>query len=281
MTDDDGVLDGNTSTYSIKMDSDGTLYHQSFKSNSKQLETGKLYNIRCEVDRENKCLSIYIDDSIWVHAVHYGQTNREYNCFRFMYPLASDVACTVSVDNFVITNTSPKKAAYQEILATDAAFIRSGTYANEAQKLTDGKIIEIKYMSSSSSKWYREGLIKFDISSIDPDSIGYSRFEATFANIADERTFDIYWVDSEWDGETVTFNSAPTGKKIVENITFGGNGAPRDLTQYIIEAIKNGDDTFSIKLVPTFQSDDSVTMICFDDDNKISIKAYYEKRDGS
>ena len=109
MTDDDGVLDGNTSTYSIKMDSDGTLYHQSFKSNSKQLETGKLYNIRCEVDRENKCLSIYIDDSIWVHAVHYGQTNREYNCFRFMYPLASDVACTVSVDNFVITNTSPKK----------------------------------------------------------------------------------------------------------------------------------------------------------------------------
>ena len=136
-------------------------------------------------------------------------------------------------------------------------------------------------MSSSSNKWYREGLIKFDISSIDPDSIGYSRFDATFANIADERTFDIYWVDSEWDGETVTFNSAPTGKKIVENITFGGNGAPLDLTQYIIEAIKNGDDAFSIKLVPTFQSDDSVTMICFDDDNKISIKAYYEKRDGS
>ena len=278
VTDDDGVLDGSSNAYSIRVNSDGTLYHQSFRSNPKQLETGKTYNIRYEVDRENKCLSIYFDDSLWVSSVYYGQTNNEYNCFRFMYPLASDVAGTVSFDNFAVYDTSAKAIAYEEIVAIDAAFIRSGSYADTPQKLANGKYIEIK---ETSKEWYREGLIKFDISAVEPDSIGYSKFYATFANISDERTFDIYCVDSDWDGETVTFNTAPKGQKIAENITFGGKGDSLDMSQYINEAVKNGDETFSIKIVPTYQSSTAVTQICFDDSDKPTIKAFYDKSDKS
>lgn len=185
----------------------------------------------------------------------------------------------MQIDNFVLndTNIVPKKLI--KLIAIDAAFIRGGQLADVPQKLAEGKYIDIKYIGGvTDDPGYREGLIKFDISSLEPESVPYTRFAGNYMNMGADRTFDIYWVDSDWDGETVTYNNAPKGKLIAENITFGGAGAPLELSQYINEALTNGDKAFSIKIAPTFQTGVGQTRIFYDgEENRPTIVIYDER----
>ncbi len=274
ITDDDGVLGGDSSFYQLKMDIDGKLYHFNLKTSSIQIELGKVYHVRYSINRENQKASIYIDGSLWV-SVGYPQENRAYNCFRFM-----DAArgADMWIDNFVIKDIGAVsgKSTEDKVVAIEAAYVRGGKYANEPQKLAEGKYIDIKHHASSKDV-YREGLVKFDISSLKPGSVNYTRFMGNYVNMGADRTFDVYWIDSNWSSETVTYNNVPSGKLIAKGTTFGGTGAPLEISKYIEEALANGDKEFSIKLVPTFQTGDGQTRIYFDGENVPTIHIYDEK----
>ena len=281
MTDDDGTLDGASSTWSLKMDADGSLYHQGLTSTAIKAEPGRVYRIKYEINRESQSATIYLDGSVWVESVAYKQANQAYNCFRFMFP---GRGADMWIDNFSVEEAGAVKKDYVDIEAIDAAHIRAGQLADKPQKLgANGGIgIDIKYSGgNTNTPDYREGLIKFDISSLDPDSVGHTKFIADYLNMTVERTFDIYWVEDDWNGETVTFNTAPEGYLIAENIAFGGSGAPLELAPYLIEAIKSGDKTFSIRIVPTFQDGGYQTKIFYGDGKKPVIRAFPEKTDKS
>ncbi len=281
MTDDDGSLDGASSTWSLKMDADGKLYHQGLVTSAIAVEPGRVYHIKYEINRESQSATIYADGSVWVSAVAYKQQNQAYNAFRFMFP---GRGADMWIDNFSVSVAGAVKNDYIDIAAIDAAHIRAGQLADKPQKLgANGGIgIDIKYSDgNTNTPDYREGLIKFDISSIDPDSVGYTKFMGEYLNMTSERTFNIYWVEDDWNGETVTFNTAPEGYLIAEGITFGGSGAPLELAPYLIEAIKSGDKTFSIRIVPTFQDGGYQTKIFFGDDNKPVIRVFPDKTDKS
>ena len=281
MTDDDGVLDGKSSSVALRMDADGKLYHQGLVANVIQVELGKAYNVRYEINREAQSATIYLDDTLWVSSVAYKQANQAYNCFRFMFP---GRGAEMWIDNFIVSTAATNENAYVDVLAIDAAHIRGGQLADKPQKLgpNGGIGVDIKYSDgNTNTPDYREGLIKFDISSIDPASIGNTKFMAEYLNMSAERTFDIYWVESDWDGETVTFNNAPEGYLIAEDIAFGGKGALLELAPYLIEAVKSGDKTFSIRIVPTYQDGGYQSKIFFGDENKPVIRIFPDKTDKS
>jgi AGCS family alanine or glycine:cation symporter len=49
----DGVLGGESSFYALKMDMNGQLYNHNVKPTAVQLELGRVYNVRYEIDRES------------------------------------------------------------------------------------------------------------------------------------------------------------------------------------------------------------------------------------
>ena len=274
ITDDDGVLGGDSSFYQLKMDSDGKLYHFNLETSVIQIEKGKVYHVRYSINRENQKASIYIDGSLWV-SVGYSQENRAYNCFRFM---DSARGADMWLDNFVVKDLEAVagKSTEDKAVAIEAAYVRGGKYANEPQKLAGGKYIDIKHHSSSMDV-YRVGLIKFDISALKPGSVNYTRLTGNYVNMNADRTFDIYWIDSDWSSETVTFNNVPKGTLIAKGVTIGGVGAPLEVSKYIEEALANGDKVFSIKIVPTFQTGDGQTRIYYDGENIPTIQIFDEK----
>ena len=274
ITDNDGVLGGDSSFYPLKMDISGLLYHFNLKTSPIQAELGKVYHVRYDIDREKASASIYIDDTLWV-SVKYPQANNVYNCFRFM---DAGRGADAWFDNFVVkdTSTAASKSSADKAVAIDAAFTRGAQCASQPQKLAEGKYIDIKHHSSASNV-YREGFIKFDISGLIPGTVKYTRFVGNYVNMSAERTFDIYWIDSNWSSETLTMNNAPSGQLIAKGVTFGGTGEPLEMSKYIEEALAKGDTEFSIKLVPTFQTGDGQTRIYFEGDNRPIIQVFDEK----
>lgn len=273
ITDADGVLGGESSFYALKMDMNGQLYNHNVKPTAVQLELGRVYNVRYEIDRESASADLYLDNKLWT-TVSYGQKNNVYNCFRFM-----DTArgADMWVDNFIVKDTSViiNQSTETVAVAIDAAYVRGGGYAYEPQKLADGIYIDIK--PNNGGDFHREGLIKFDISKFKPGSVKYTMFAGTYVNMGADRLFNVYWVDSNWDGETVTYDNAPSGKCIARNITFGGMGKDLEMSQYIEEALAKGDKTFSILIVPVSQSGDGQTRIFFHGDDKPQIVVFDEK----
>ena len=75
------------------------------------------------------------------------------------------------------------------ILSTEAAYVRGGAYANAPQKLADGMYADIKY--TPDTDMYREGLLKFDISSFAQGSVKYTIFNGDYVNMDADRIFDM------------------------------------------------------------------------------------------
>lgn len=189
--------------------------------------------------------------------------------------ISEDITSEDVTESIIDGDEQAVKMADSKIMAIDAAFIRSGAYADKAQGLADGKYIDIK--ATDRPNVYREGLIKFDISKLTSGSVKYTKFIAQYVNMSADRTFDIYWVDSDWNGKTVTYNTAPSGTLIADNINLGGVGAPFDMSEYIEKAIVKGEKTFSIKIVPVFQTSDGQTRIYYTSSNKPYIMGFAEK----
>ncbi|MBQ8408538.1 MAG: DNRLRE domain-containing protein [Clostridia bacterium] len=272
ITDNDGVLGGDSSFYPLKMDMDGKLYHFNLKAGAVQIEAGKVYHVKYDISRVDKNATIYLNE-VLLAAVDYSQPNNEYNCFRFM-----DVGrgADMWIDNFVVKDLGAMvdQSTQNKLVAIEAAFVRAGSYAKKPQGLADGKYVDIK--ATEMQDVYREGLIKFDISHLQAGQVKYAKFMAQYVNMSAERTFDIYWVDSDWDSETVTYKKVPSGKLIADNINLGGVGAPLELSAYIEEAIAKGDKTFSIKIVPVYQEGEGQTRIYFTAESKPCIMIFDE-----
>ena len=274
ITDNDGVLGGDSNFYALKMDKDGFLYNYNVKPTGVKVEKGKVYHIKYEVNRTTNMVDIFLNNEFWTSA-GYSQKNNNYNCFRFM---DQDRGAEMWIDNFVIEDrTNAKEKAEDGIVyAVEAAYVRGGSHAGTPQKLADGMYVDIKYHSSS-LEVYREGLLKFDISSLTPGSVKYTMFQGNYVNMGADRTFDVYWVDSDWDSDTVNFNNRPMGKLIIKNVSFGGKGAPLELSTFIEEALAKGDTMFSIRLVPKSQIGDGQTRIMFTGSDKPFIMVLNEK----
>ena len=272
ITDGDGVLGAESSFYALKMDTDGKLYHFSLKAGAVQIERGRVYRIKYEINTKDRKATIYLDGALFA-SVDYGQPKDAYNCFRFM-----DVGrgADMWIDNFVIMDMSgmAEQSAKNKLVAIDAAFVRGGSYAKKPQGLADGVYVDIK--ATTMMDVYREGLLKFDISGLTPGSVKYAVFTAQYVNMSAERTFDIYWVDSDWVRESVTYKKAPQGKRIADGVHLGGFGEPLELSKYIEEALERGDKTFSIKIVPVFQTGDGQTRIYFTAESKPAVTVYDE-----
>ena len=275
ITDDDGVLNGESSFYmALRMNEDGTIFNGSAAALTFQVEKGKTYHFAAEVNHSTGKISIYINGELLL-APSYTQAKRAYNCFRIM---DSNRGADMWIDNFVIRDKSNAAAQKQDgfIYAEDAAFVRGGSYAGTPQKLAEGMYVDIKYATGNV---YREGLLKFNISSLEPGDVQYTMFYGSYINMGADRTFDIYWVDSDWTGETVTLNNRPIGKLIVKNYKFSGGGAQLDLSTYIEEALVQGDEYFSIRIVPTSQIGDGQTRILFTESEKPRFLIVDEKPD--
>ena len=129
------------------------------------------------------------------------------------------------------------------VLSTEAAYVRGGAYANAPQKLAEGMYADIKY--STEADMYREGFLKFDISSLAPGSVKYTIFSGDYINMDADRTFDIYLVDPDWKSDTITYNNRPEGKRIAEDISFNGKNPLLEVSAFIEEALAKGDKEFS------------------------------------
>jgi len=273
ITDDDGVLNGESSFYiPFKMDMSGVIYHNSAKTVSLQLELGKTYHYKLEIDNINNKASVYINDEFLV-APTYKQDLRNYQCFRFM---DNGRGADMWVDNIVVTDISAANEASTDRLAkaVDGAYVRGGKYANEPQKLAEGIYIDLK--KSSDASYDRHGFVKFDISKLKRNEVKVASLYIGVAQVNAASLFDIYWVDSDWTSDTLTYNNMPAGEKIFENVKLNEVGFSLDFAPFIKEALGDGDEYFSLKISPVNQPTDGQTRLHYTRDHKPVITVYDE-----
>ena len=275
ITDDDGVLNGETSSFYIpfKMDMSGAMYHNSAKNLPTQVELGKVHHYKIEVDNVNKKVTVYIDGNLIV-SPSYKQDFKQYQCFRFM---DNNRGADFWVDNIVITDIEAVKNASTDRLAkaVDGAYTRGGKYGDEPQGLAEGTYIDLKY-SSNDKTYDRHGFVKFDISQLKRNEVKYAILYAYFPNLNANSLFDIYWVNSDWDSTTLTYNNMPEGEKIFENVRFAQTGLVLDFSEFIRVALADGEKYFSIKISPTNQLSTGQTRLYFTNNNKPLITVYNE-----
>ena len=245
LTDDDGVLGKNTKFYiPFKMNTDGTIYHNSDASVTKKLETGRVYNYRLVVNTTDLTAVVYIDGEEFV-CCKYEQPVLNYQCFRLM---DVDKGADMWIDNFVIKDLASNSKSY--LKAVDGAYVRGGTYANQVMGLAEGDYIELMFGKNENNA--RDGLFKFKISHLKKGDVGAATITFPLRDLPGGAKFDIYIVDSNWDSETVTYKNAPTGdasigEKIYENVTLKDTF---EIGMYLAEAVKFGDEFFSVRIVP-------------------------------
>ena len=256
LTDDDGILGKNTKFYNpFKMNTDGTIFHNDVQYITMKPELGRIYNFKLEINSADKNAIVYIDGEKFVSA-KYEQPMLNYQCFRFM---DSKRGADMWIDNFVVKNLVENSKNH--IKAVDGAYIRNGKYADDPQGLAEGAYIDLKY--SADAGYLRDGLIMFDISNFKKGDVGTASLYLSFANLAGGSLFDIYVVSSDWDSATVTYNNAPTGEKIYENIALGNNAL--EVGTYVAEAVADGEKFFSLRITPTAQKAQAQTRINYTD----------------
>ena len=274
ITDDDGVLNGESAFYvPFKMNMNGDIYHNSANTITVQVEKGKVYHYKLEVDKENSKVSVYIDGNLLV-SPSYKQDLRQYQCVRFM---DNSRGADFWIDNLVVTDIEAVKNASTDRIAkaVDGAYTRGGQYANEPQGLAEDTYIELKY-TPNDRNYDRHGFLKFDISQLKREKVKYAVLYANFPNLNTDSLFDIYWVDSEWDSATLTYNNMPVGEKIFENISFSHTGFALDFSEFIRIALADGEKYFSIRISPTNMPSHSQTRLYFTNDQKPLITIYSE-----
>ena len=272
ISDDDGVLNGESGFYiPFKMNMDGLIYHNRVKDITFQVETGKTHHYKLDVNNVKRTATVYIDGRLLVSA-SYTRDIREYQCFRIM---DGGRGADMWLDNFAIIDTAASESSGTESLApaVEGAYTRGGKYGNEPQGLAEDSYIELKY-SPSDKTYDRHGFLKFDISKLQRDKVRYAVLYCNFLQLNAESLYDIYWVDSDWDTETLTYNNMPEGEKIFENVKFSQAGLELDFSEIIRVALADGDQYFSIKISPVNQPTGAQIRLCFSTDLKPVITVY-------
>ncbi len=163
------------------------------------------------------------------------------------YPYGDGEAeAILSNDDVVLTNITSKPVNLN-IANIDKAYVRGGVWAGKnwnkineeriAQGLITTPVLVVKN-GMQNGDYTRVGLFKYDISGLTLDDIGYATFTLSFTNMEANKDvyFDIYWVDENWDGNTVTWNTKPAmldNEPIIEDV--------------LTTAVERTDATFALK----------------------------------
>ena len=112
----------------------------------------------------------------------------------------------------------------KNVVAVDKAYVRGGEWADKdwnqinaerkAQGLISSDYIVVKSGGENgllNSSYTRIALFKYDISELSLDDIGYVTFSLKFTDMDTSKVvpFDIYWVNENWSGDSVTWNTKP------------------------------------------------------------------------
>ena len=105
--DDDGALNDRSNFYmALRMSPDGTIYHDHAKTQNVQVELGKVYNYKIEIDRAEGKAYVYIDGEL-LCAPNFTPSALPLHFFRFM---DNNKGAEMWFDNIVITAHSAPKA---------------------------------------------------------------------------------------------------------------------------------------------------------------------------
>ena len=142
------------------------------------------------------------------------------------------------------------------IIASDAAYIRSGSHQN-----TNFKDTEFYFIKNDGESTTRHVIVKYDISSLTEPIGGSASAVINFYSVspihpdnpATEIKLKAYKESSSWSSDTVTFSSlAPVSESnyVAQNDLIK-NDVYIDITPYLNEAIANGEKYLTVRFVPS------------------------------
>ena len=150
------------------------------------------------------------------------------------------------------------------LTADDMAYVRGGTWADknwhkilEERKIDDGTIIIKNGLTSTNTT--RLALFKYDVSGLSAEDIGFAEFGMSFDSLQNgmDVTFDIYWIDENWDEKTVTWNTKPamvSSTPIISNV-ITTSVEKIDATDALLKLVNSGKNTVSLMVVQTVNTD--------------------------
>ena len=176
--------------------------------------------------------------------------------------LISSVSCAapsfeagevLSNENMVSLNADEET---QTIVASDAAYIRSGSHQN-----TNFKDTQYYFIKNDGVETTRHVIVKYDISRFTEPLQGTANAVINFFSVSPihestgetEIKLKAYKETSNWSSDSVTFSSFPA---LSESNYIGQNDLIKndvyiDITPYINDAIRNGEKTITIRFVPS------------------------------
>lgn len=142
------------------------------------------------------------------------------------------------------------------IAANEDTFLQGGEY--RGTNFGSSEVLEFKHLDEMSS-YHRVMLIKFDLSEFKANKL--SRAEILLnCNLSEQaenpRDMLVYSCDPyAWDEMTVTLNTAPRKEELVASFSTGAEGLLRiDVTEYVQDAVKNGEKLISFLFEGTMET---------------------------
>ena len=192
----------------------------------------------------------------------------------------------VSSDDITLTNITAG-SAIKTLTVSDKAYVRGGTWADKnwhqilkERNIDDGTIIIKNGLTSTNTT--RLALFKYDISGLSTDDIGFAEFNMSFDSLQNgmDVTFDIYWIDENWDEKTVTWNTKPnmiSNTPIISNV-ITTSVEKIDATAALKKLVGSGKTTVSIMVVQTVNTD-TETRISFAKANELDYPNFVIHKD--
>ncbi len=169
----------------------------------------------------------------------------------------------LSNDDVKHVNTNADATTFN-ITTNYMAYVRGGTWADknwhkilEERNIDDGTIIVKNGLTSTNTT--RLALFKYDVSGLSAEDIGFAEFGMSFDSLQNgmDVTFDIYWIDENWDEKTVTWNTKPamvSSTPIISNV-ITTSVEKIDATDALLKLVNSGKKTVSIMVVQTVNTD--------------------------
>lgn len=152
---------------------------------------------------------------------------------------------TIGIDNFIGLHTVETITT----VAVEDTYFSGGDYQNT--NFGEEKTILVKAAAGGYGKFYRDALIKFDISAIEGVEIGSALLELTctsMENTADATPINIYGCNPyDWEESEVTYNTAPEKEELICSVTVSSTGKISvDILEYVKLCRKFGDKEISL-----------------------------------
>lgn len=193
-----------------------------------------------------------------VHTLSITWNRGDYNKDQYgTYDLEGDLTLTEG-----LFNTAGIKATVQVIVqddstvTTDDVYVQGGT---DGDKNFSGSTSLILKYDKGAQSYTRKSLMKFDLSQVPEDAEEiWLTFELTGTPSVDFTIAEIYAVESDWSGSSVTFNTFPKriddepAASFTMEMAKAGNVQKLDVTKAVRDAQARGEEAISFELsIPT------------------------------